>query len=278
MLFEHSNHTTFLMARVASRANTTSSLIFLLITFVWAATGPAWTQESDGPFGFFDRMFSGSDRMGGGGGAERAATDRTAQMTGPDVVMRLDRLEAQIRQLTGVIEQLQFRNQQLEGQLRRMYDDNEHRFQELGGKAAPRPAAPPRSHNLPAASAPAANAARRGDAFDPAQHPNAPGAPQTLGSIAAGSAPQPGSPAIGEASIGAPGGRGASSPLDLATMSPPPGQPQTPRMPNPNGALATLPPSQTPRDEFDLAYGYLLRKDYALGRGQLPQLLEQISQ
>jgi TolA-binding protein len=28
--------------------------------------------------------------------------------------------------------------------------------------------------------------------------------------------------------------------------------------------VATLPPSQTPRDEYDLAYGYVLRKDYAL--------------
>ncbi len=28
--------------------------------------------------------------------------------------------------------------------------------------------------------------------------------------------------------------------------------------------VATLPPSQSPRDSFDLAYGYLLRKDYAL--------------
>ena len=30
------------------------------------------------------------------------------------------------------------------------------------------------------------------------------------------------------------------------------------------GVPATLPPSQTPRDEYDLAYGYVLRKDYAL--------------
>ena len=43
------------------------------------------------------------------------------------------------------------------------------------------------------------------------------------------------------------------------------------------GALATLPPSQTPRDEYDLAYGYVLRKDYALAEDSLPQLLEQVS-
>ena len=37
--------------------------------------------------------------------------------------MRLDRLEAQIRQLTGAIEQLQHRNQLLESQLQRMQED-----------------------------------------------------------------------------------------------------------------------------------------------------------
>ena len=57
-----------------------------------------------------------------------------------------------------------------------------------------------------------------------------------------------------------------SAPLDLATMGPPTGaQPgQSPQNPTAGGALATLAPSQTPRDEYDLAYGYVLRKDYAL--------------
>ncbi len=40
-----------------------------------------------------------------------------------ELTLRLDRLEAQMRQLTGAIEQLQFRNQQLEAQLRRMQED-----------------------------------------------------------------------------------------------------------------------------------------------------------
>ena len=40
--------------------------------------------------------------------------------------------------------------------------------------------------------------------------------------------------------------------------------PPPPRNPNATGVLATLPPSQTPKDEFDLAYGYVLRKDYTL--------------
>ena len=48
-------------------------------------------------------------------------------------VLRIERLEAQIRQLTGTIEQLQYRNQQLENQLR-------------GGPAGAQPAqAPPQA-------------------------------------------------------------------------------------------------------------------------------------
>jgi len=102
---------------------------------------------------------------------------------------------------------------------------------------------------------------RRGDAFDPSQDPNAPGAPRALGG---GQLPVP-----QDAGVGAPGGRGPGEPLDLANtggarypqgnLPPPP--------PNPSGGapgLATAPPSQSPRDEFDLGIGYMQRKDYAL--------------
>jgi tol-pal system protein YbgF len=40
--------------------------------------------------------------------------------------------------------------------------------------------------------------------------------------------------------------------------------PPPPRNPNATGALTTLPPSATPKDEFDLGIGYMQRKDYAL--------------
>ena len=77
-------------------------------------------------------------------------------------------------------------------------------------------------------------------------------------------------------SAGAPGGRGAGEPLDLnntggrypqaaapAQPAYPPAQPGYPQ-PAAGGGLATLPPSATPRDEFDLGIGYMQRKDYAL--------------
>ncbi len=79
-----------------------------------------------------------------------------------------------------------------------------------------------------------------------------------------------------EPPIGAPGGRAAGAPLDLATMGPPggagPGAPL--RNPPAGGAVvATLPPSQSPRDEYDLGYGYVLRKDYALAEDSFRSFL-----
>jgi tol-pal system protein YbgF len=106
---------------------------------------------------------------------------------------------------------------------------------------------------------PAPQGRRRGDAFDPNQNPNAPGAPRALGG---GQLPVP-----AEAPIGAPGGRGAGEPLDLANTAPrnPAGAlPPPPRSANAAGTLTTLPPSATPKDEFDLGIGYMQRKDYAL--------------
>jgi tol-pal system protein YbgF len=268
MVFAGCSHTKIPMMlrfppRGKFRAVKASALAFALMTAACPALDAAFhvarAQEN-----LFDRIFGGSERMNGGAAGERAAPpagqDRTAQVSGSDMVVRLDRLETQIRQLTGVIEQLQFRNQQLEGLVRRMQEDAE-----LGSKGLPRTARP---QNPPMPSSPAATVVpgRRGDAFDPAQNPSAPGSPHTLGSIN----PPGGQPPVvanaGEPPVGAPGGRGAGAPLDLATMAPPsgplPGQP--PRNPNAGGAVATLPPSPTPRDEYDLAYGYVLRKDYAL--------------
>jgi tol-pal system protein YbgF len=193
-----------------------------------------------------------------------------------DLVVRLDQLESSVRQLTGAVEQLQFRNQQLEQNLRRMQEDAEFRFQELGAKGARSPSRPGSAQPAPVAPPPVPG--RRSDVFDPAENPNAPGAPRVLGNVSANAgAPYvepPAGAAPEEPPIGAPNGRQVGAPLDLGTMAanaargpavgdgqlPPP----PPRNPNATGVLATLPPSQTPKDEFDLAYGYVLRKDYTL--------------
>jgi TolA-binding protein len=106
------------MARFALRVTTASALIFAAVTAADSVLCRAWAQER--PFGLFG-IFNGSERMGGS--APAASAERTAQSSAPDLVVRLERLETQIRQLTGAIEQLQFRNQQLESQVRRMQEE-----------------------------------------------------------------------------------------------------------------------------------------------------------
>jgi tol-pal system protein YbgF len=256
MVLPGSNHTSTPMARSALHVTALSALSLAIMTASPLALSAACAQEAERPFGLLDRIFSGSERFGGG--SERAAPsagpEQTAQLSGSDLLLRLERLESQIRQLTGVIEQLQFRNQQLEGQLRRMQEEYDSRFQGLGSTGAARPSSPPRPQSQPP-SASGAGAGRRGDAFDPAQSPNAPGAPHTLGSV---NAPP----------IGTDVGR------DVANTAPAAGPgPAQPRGPAPGGAVATLPPSQTPRDEYDLAYGYVLRKDYALAEDSFRSFL-----
>jgi tol-pal system protein YbgF len=65
-----------------------------------------------------------------------------------------------------------------------------------------------------------------------------------------------------------PGGRGAGEPLNIESTNQLNGgvalPPQQQQAPGGGTRLTTLPPSATPRDEFDLGIGYMQRKDYAL--------------
>lgn len=195
-----------------------------------------------------------------------------------DLGGRLARIENALRQLTGTVEQLTYRNQQLEMQLKRMQDDTEYRLQQLGSKGG---------QGAPAAAP--ASPGRRSDVFDPSPNPTAPGAPRTLGSAA-------GMPMDNDQPVGAPNGRPAGAPLDLSTLAsnapqipaasvpaapisnaapvtaaPMPGAPRN--VAAPATRLATLPPSAKPQDEYDLAYGYVLHKDYALAEQSFREFL-----
>jgi tol-pal system protein YbgF len=237
-----------------------------------------------------------------------------AQMSESDMLTRINHLEAQIRELTGTVEQLQYRNQQLEQDLQRAqaggpssasgpkptaqyssspYSPNPPATGQYSPPAAgvaqyPPPAPPPYSppgpppYSPPAAgvaqypppapppytpSSPAESAAtpgHRGDAFNPALNPAAPGAPRALGTSTAATEPPP---PVADSDRG--GMRQPGAPLDLS--SPPGGAGDLPPPPpvNPSGTGAmqaalppTLPPNATPKDEYDLAYGYVLHKDY----------------
>ncbi len=138
---------------------------------------------------------------------------------------------------------------------------------------------------------------QRADAFDPALHPNAPGAARALGSEPAPSGRRQcrGHPAGRRA--GRPRSRRAARshhavpvirtrrrarPLPRSRRSPRRRSPRSRRLARGlraaaiaaaahappaaagNVQLATLPPSASPKDEYELAYGYVLHKDYAL--------------
>jgi tol-pal system protein YbgF len=264
-------------------------------------SGSAHAQQGRSSGNFLDNLFNrGEPAAPSRPVPQNQPQGRVAQSDPSDPSVRLDRIENALRQLTGTIEQLQYKNQQLEMQLKRMQDDTDYRFQQMGVKGAT--AAPSQVMPAPPGStAPATSPDRRSDVFDPALHPTAPGIPRALGNPAVIAAPQ--QPVQdGGAPVGAPGGRAAGAPLDLSTVarneatspktSPSPQAPMPPASVSSTGALpvpaaqtavvpppplrnaapaapagpqlATLPPSAAPQDEYDMAYGYVLHKDYGL--------------
>jgi tol-pal system protein YbgF len=208
-------------------------------------------------------------------------TPAAAQMSASDIVVRLDQIEAQMRALTGQVEQLQYRNQQLEQQLRRAQDAGMPPAQSQPPMQQARPQQPPMQQGAPQAYPPAAQqgapqsdiysgpspirpvapGGRRSDVFDPNDNPNAPGAPRQLGQLPAGQ-PSAQPQIVQEEAVGARGGREAGAPLDLSTMGgggPVQGAPQR----GPSLAAAT-PVPQTPKEHYDLGLAYIQRKDFAL--------------
>jgi tol-pal system protein YbgF len=281
------------MIRPMTRRLTAAALIAAL-----GVANAAFAQVRGSPLSAIGRMFGQQpDQPGAQEPAEGPTTDQ---------VLQIERLEAQIRQLTGTVEQLQYRNQQLENQLRASGGPvaqpappppvTRPAAQGTGIQAAPLPATaaaplppPAAPMSAPAAQMPDASmpppppaTARRADVFDPSQNPNAPGAPRPLGSIQN----EPPPLVTADPPVGAPGGRSAGGPLDLSTRAavpgaPPGGAPDGQLPPPPSrrlsgtGAVAAVaPPTESPKDTYDLGYGYMLRKDYALAEDTFQAFLK----
>ncbi len=225
------------------------------------------------------------------------------------VTVRIDRLENQMRQINGQIEQLQFETRRLAEQLRKFQEDVDFRFQDGGGRGAPpgaggskpaqkRTEAPDAIE--PGADAPSfaggaapsrapARAARRGDAFDPDEDPDAPGAPRPLGGpgaaaldgrtagLSASISPLARSEAEGfdqndpDAPLDLSGGRlrgpqppAASAPYTrpMAQANPPAAAAATPGAVTPGGTVFAGAPANPVKEEFDVALGYYRQKEY----------------
>lgn len=160
-----------------------------------------------------------------------------------DLLVRTTRLENQLRQLSGQIEQLQFENRRLTEQLRKFQEDVDFRLSERGGsRSGAAPASPP------AGQPPQPARQRRGDAFDPAANPGSAGAPRQIGEVIdddfAGSSTAGQGP-LDISGVGRPGPQGALSPT-------------APRGPS----VAAAGQAASSREIYDVAYAHVLRKEY----------------
>ena len=210
---------------------------------------------------FGQRPPADMDDYGGPGGREDEA----------GLSIRVDHLESQLRSLTGQLEQAQFQVRKLQEQLTKFQQDIEFRFQEAphGGRTAPPrrteleppPVIAPPAHatasvvTTPAGPGSLATAGmRRGDAFDPAADPSAPGVPRQLGSISSGATattPLISREARSEVPIdqGFDDNRDPAQPIDLmrrggansASAAPPPSGPLVPITESPPAARPVAP-------------------------------------
>lgn len=159
------------------------------------------------------------------------------------LVVRVNRLEEQLRQANGRIEELENAQHRLEEQLQKFRQDVEFRFGDRTGEAtaalAPSAAAvaPPVVIDGSAPPRP-----RRSDSFDPNADPNAPGAPRPLGTTPP-SAPLASAPPVRSASAA------AGAPLELGAAPPPTAPPATgPTIVNSGVAIL-----DGPRDQYNAA-------------------------
>src|SRR5262249_40088252 len=146
---------------LSSRTAVVAAIAVLLLA------GAALAQDQRGG-NFLDNLFNRGEQTQS---RQPAQSGRAAQSDPGDLSDRLDLIECAVPELTGKIEQLQYRTQQLESQLKRMQHATEYRCQQMGsrGGAAPPPqAAPSNQGNAPMAPP----SGRRSDVFDPTQNPN----------------------------------------------------------------------------------------------------------
>jgi tol-pal system protein YbgF len=213
--------------------------------------------------------------------------------TQPDsagLLVRIGRLESQMRQINGQIEQMQFETGRLAEQLKEFQEDVDFRLREGGAQGAPAAKPPQRRTEAPetqingddrgqphgAATAPS-RAKGRGDSFDPSQNPGAPGAPRPLGSAVPAANTDLAGGRSNESVPAGLDGNEPGAPLDLSNgrsrvAGPPPTTPTSPMasasvepsasgITTPGGTIIAAAPNSA-KEEFDIALGYFKQRAY----------------
>jgi tol-pal system protein YbgF len=251
----------FFEAARRSDANRTMTKIIHPITAVFAATMALAIVQPPAKAAWWD--------FGSKGAPKGQAPVIEAQAEG--AAERFNRIENQMRTLTGQVEELTFQLRQLQEQLKRMQQDNEFRFRELegGGPAPVRSEAPQESlppsdiATLPPPAAPPLPP--QGESPDAigaiAGEPPLPEAPDLSGT---GAPPQP----LGTLTLDAPPPTDlGDQPLDLTRPLPP-----LDAAPGPD--LAAIQPSGDPRTDYERAYGSILSGDYDTAEAGFRQFLQ----
>jgi tol-pal system protein YbgF len=210
----------------------------VMITVIMLTAASAWANEAT-PFRVAQSTLPPSAIPGDssdGGDSETAA-----------LVVRVDRLESDLRRANGQIEELQNQNAKLEDRMRRFQQDVEYR---LGGGAAAAGAPPPG----PTPDLGAPKPRKGGDAFDPGADPIGMAAPSPPLGAPIGKPPPP-----------------ASAPMDLASrapLAPPKGADSGPTV-----IGSGLPFTDGPRDQFNGAVAAYKEGQYADAEAQLKAFL-----
>lgn len=168
------------------------------------------------------------------------------------LAVRVDRLEAQMRQYTGQMEEMNFRLRQLQEQLRRFQEDSEFRFQDLErGKKPRKKTSQKRSPNSSTPS------------FQQLGTP-----PQSLGQLGSNQAPAH--------TMGAGSKVAGTGPIDLSSMLGGSGGAATASGSGSGGfQVASL--TGDPATDYDMAYGFILQGDYKNAETAFSQFLQAYS-
>ena len=202
----------------------------------------ALAAPADAQFDFFHRQSQPPANVPGG------AADDPNDPAG--LVVRINRLEEELRQANGRIEELENAQHRLEAQLQKFRQDVEFRF---GDRPEGAPPEPDIAEAPPAPAQPGVPARpRRSDAFDPNSDPDAPGAPRPLGTT------PPSAPLVREAPLPHEA-HAAGPPLQLGKGPPPAAAASGPTIVGSGVAML-----DQPREQFNAALA-------AFQAGQYPE-------
>ncbi|MBL4756860.1 MAG: tol-pal system protein YbgF [Rhizobiales bacterium] len=217
----------------------------LLCGMLWLPGSPALGQSQTDLIFLQDRIsrlesqIQSLQNLRGGGGAVAGGNAGSAS-----IAVRLDGIEERLRNLTGLAEQNAHQLRQLEDRMRRMAEDTEFRFQEQGAVGGSLSQAPVRqsfnTQPLPPASTSSATI-----------RPNSLGTSQgTLGTLQGG--PININPIVQSGPIGQSGPILQSNNFQLQ---------------NQNAGQVPFGVSVDPRGAYDIAYAYILQRDFDAAEG-----------